>query len=143
MRVRAPVRDGQLVASRDHVDPIAAVHDGTAQLPATLAGRSGVVPTFTVHARMTALPGRRDELADRGRDAARACGSGLLGYGISGDRGDPTTLLVTATWTDKATHDRVTTSEPVRAASTKLQPLLAAPPDGCYGDIIHQGRGAH
>lgn len=94
---------------------------------------------FSVFGRMTALPGRRDELIMVLLDGFRAGGgeSGLLAYGINTALDDADTIWLTQLWIDKDTHDATTRSEPVAAASRRLAALLAQPPDGLYGHVVH------
>jgi quinol monooxygenase YgiN len=94
---------------------------------------------FSVWGRMTALPGRRDELISvlrDGFDAARD-GRGLLMYSINTDLGDPDTIWLTQLWIDQEAHDATTGSEPVATATRQLPPLLAQQPEGCYGHVVH------
>ena len=79
---------------------------------------------FSVYGRMTALPGRRDELIAVVVDGLRAGGddSGLLTYSINTAFDDPDTLWLTQLWIDKEAHDATTRSEPAatppRSAAT-------------------------
>lgn len=94
---------------------------------------------FSVYGRMTALPGRRDELIAVLRDGLRASGddSGLLSYSINLTWDDPDTIWLTQLWIDKSHHDATTKSEPVATASRKVPALLAQQPDGAYGHVVH------
>ena len=94
---------------------------------------------FSVYGRMTALPGRREELVDRLLDGFRAAGtdSGLLAFSINTAPDDPDTVWLTQLWKDRAAHDAVTRSEPVAAATRRVLPLLAQPPEGSYGHALH------
>ncbi|MGV9664696.1 putative quinol monooxygenase [Nocardia niigatensis] len=94
---------------------------------------------FSVFGRMTAHPGRRDELIDVLLSGFRAGGpdSGLLTYSINTAPDDPDTIWLTQLWIDKAAHDATTRSEPVAAISSRLPPLLAGQPEGCYGHAVH------
>ena len=96
---------------------------------------------FSVYGRMTALPGRRDELIAVLLDGFRAGGenSGLLAYTINKAFDDPDAIWLTQLWIDKEAHDATTRSEPVAAVSRQLPPLLARQPEGCYGDAVHVG----
>ena len=97
---------------------------------------------FSVYGRMTALPGRRDELITVLLDGLRAGGenSGLLNYSINAAFDEPDTIWLTQLWIDKETHDAVTRSEPVAAATRRLAPLLARQPEGAYGHAVHVHR---
>lgn len=100
---------------------------------------------FSVYGRMTALPGRRDELIDVLLDGFRVSGEagGLLGYSISTALDDADTLWLTQLWSDKATHDAVTRSEPVATVTRRMVPLLTGQPEGSYGHAVHvHGRAA-
>ncbi|MFI2207155.1 putative quinol monooxygenase [Streptomyces sp. NPDC020192] len=94
---------------------------------------------FSVYGRMTALPGRRDELITLLLDGFRAGGedSGLLAYSINTAFDDPDTIWLTQLWIDKETHDAVTRSDPVTAATRRVFPLLAQQPEGFYGHAVH------
>jgi quinol monooxygenase YgiN len=95
---------------------------------------------FSVFGRMTALPGRRDELIDVLLDGFRAGDdSGLLAYSINATFDDPDTVWLTQLWIDKEAHDATTRSDPVAAATRRLPPLLARQPEGCYGHAVHTG----
>ncbi|MFE3002305.1 putative quinol monooxygenase [Nocardia sp. NPDC059246] len=94
---------------------------------------------FSVYGRMTALPGRRDDLIALLQNGFRAGGptSGLLAYTINTAPDDPDTIWLTQLWIDKPAHDATTRSEPVAAITRQLPPLLARQPEGCYGNTIH------
>ncbi|WP_052398316.1 putative quinol monooxygenase [Streptomyces sp. NRRL F-5123] len=94
---------------------------------------------FSVYGRMTALPGRRDELVAVLVEGLRAGGEdcGLLSYSVNEALDDPDTLWLTQLWADKDAHDATTRSAPVAAVSARVPPLLAAPPEGCYGHAVH------
>jgi len=94
---------------------------------------------FSVYGRMTALPGRRDELIAALVDGLRACGddSGLLTYSISTALDDQDTIWLTQLWIDKEAHDATTRSEPVAAVTSRVPPLLAEQPEGFYGNAVH------
>ncbi|MFB8179572.1 putative quinol monooxygenase [Streptomyces sp. NPDC055966] len=94
---------------------------------------------FSVYGRMTALPGRRDELMTLLLDGFRAGGedSGLLAYSINTAFDEPDTVWLTQLWIDKEAHDAVTRSEPVAAVTRRVFPLLAQQPEGFYGHAVH------
>lgn len=94
---------------------------------------------FSVYGRMTALPGRRDELITVLLDGFRAGGddSGLITYSINTLFDDPDTIWLTQLWVDKEAHDATTRSEPVAAATRRVPPLLAQKPDGFYGSAVY------
>ncbi|TDV56540.1 quinol monooxygenase YgiN [Actinophytocola oryzae] len=93
---------------------------------------------FSVYGRMTALPGRRDDLVAALLDGFRAGdGGGLLAYSINTAFDDPDTIWLTQLWIDKEAHDATTRSEPVAAASRRVPSLLARQPEGFYGHAIH------
>ena len=100
---------------------------------------------FSVYGRMTALPGRRDELIAVLLDGFRAGGddSGLLTYSINEAFDDPDTLWLTQLWIDKDAHDATTRSESVAAVTRQVPALLARQPEGFYGHAVHvHGRNA-
>jgi quinol monooxygenase YgiN len=94
---------------------------------------------FSVYGRMTALPGKRDELIAVLLEGFRASGddTGLLTYTINTAFDDPNTIWLTQLWIDKEAHDATTRSEPVAAVSRRVPPLLAQQPDGGYGEAVH------
>jgi len=96
---------------------------------------------FSVYGRMTALPGRRDELIALLLGGFRAGGddSGLLAFSINTAFDDPDTIWLTQLWIDKEAHDATTRSEPVAAVSRQVPPLLAQQPEGFYGHAVHAG----
>jgi quinol monooxygenase YgiN len=93
---------------------------------------------FGVCGRMTAQPGRRDEVVDLIREGVRAWGdaSGLIAYSVIATLEEPDTILLTEVWTDKAAHDTMTGSEPARTVTQKILALLAEPPTGSQGDVL-------
>jgi quinol monooxygenase YgiN len=94
---------------------------------------------FGVCGRMTAQPGRREEVADLIRESALAGGdaSGLIAYSVMATLEDPDTIWVTELWTDKAAHDTTTPSEPVRTVTQQIVALLTEAPTGSYGHVLH------
>jgi quinol monooxygenase YgiN len=93
---------------------------------------------FGVCGRMTAQPGRRDEVVDLIREGVRAWGdaSGLIAYSVIATLEEPDTIVLTEVWTDKAAHDTMTGSEPARTVTQKILALLAEPPTGSQGDVL-------
>jgi quinol monooxygenase YgiN len=94
---------------------------------------------FSVYGRMTVQPGKRDAVLDLLRESVRAGGdaSGLIAYSVNATLDEPDTIWVTELWTDKTAHDAMTHSEPVRKVTQQLIALLAAPPAGTYGYVLH------
>jgi quinol monooxygenase YgiN len=94
---------------------------------------------FGVCGRMTAQPGRRDEVVDLIRQSVCAGGdaSGLIAYSVIATLEEPDTIWVTELWTDKAAHDTMTHSEPVRTVTQQIVALLTEPPAGSYGHVLH------
>jgi quinol monooxygenase YgiN len=108
-------------------------------------GRVSQGNRFSVYGRMTALPGRREELIAVLLDGFRASGDdgGLLTYSINAAIDDPDMIWLTQLWIDKEAHDSTTRSEPVAAVTRRVPPLLARQPEGCYGHAIYvHGRSA-
>ncbi len=93
---------------------------------------------FSVYGRMTALPGRRDELITLLVDGFRAGGddSGLVAYTINTAFDDQDSIWLTQLWIDKEAHDLTTRSEPVAALSRRVPALLAGQPQGFYGHAV-------
>ena len=94
---------------------------------------------FSVYGRMTALPGRRDELIALLHEGFRAGGDdgGLLTYSINTAPEDPDTIWLTQLWTDREAHDATTRSEAVATVTQRLPPLLAKRPEGSYGHAVY------
>ncbi|MFF4182405.1 putative quinol monooxygenase [Streptomyces sp. NPDC001691] len=94
---------------------------------------------FSVYGRMTALPGRRDDLIALLLDGFRAAGEngGLLAYTVNAALDDPDTVWLTQLWADKEAHDTTTRSEAVVGVTRQVPPLLAQQPEGCYGHVVH------
>ena len=94
---------------------------------------------FSVHGRMTAVSGRRDELISLLMDGFRAGGddSGLVAYTINTAFDDQDSIWLTQLWIDKEAHDVTTRSEPVAALTRRIPPLLAGQPQGFYGHAVH------
>ena len=94
---------------------------------------------FSVYGRMTAQPGRRDEVIALLHEGLRAGGedSGLLFYSINTAFEDPDMVWLTQLWIDKEAHDRTTRSDPVAGVSRHLPSLLAGRPEGFYGESVH------
>jgi quinol monooxygenase YgiN len=99
---------------------------------------------FSVYGRMTAQPGRRDEVVDLIRESVRAGGeaTGLIAYSVNATLEEPDTIWVTELWTDRAAHDSTTHSEPVRTVTQQMLALLTETPAGTYGHVLHaEGHG--
>jgi quinol monooxygenase YgiN len=73
---------------------------------------------------MSAVPGRRDELASillEGTDAMPGCRS----YVVAMDPGDPEALWITEVWDSRESHQASLTLPGVQAAIAKARPLIA------------------
>ncbi|SEG88458.1 Quinol monooxygenase YgiN [Actinacidiphila yanglinensis] len=94
---------------------------------------------FSVYGRMTALPGRGEELVAVLLEGFRVCvaGGGLLGYTVNTAMDEPDTVWLTQLWSGKDAHDATTRSEPVVAVTSRVPALLAGQPEGCYGNAVH------
>lgn len=94
---------------------------------------------FSVYGRMTALPGRRQELIAVLLAGLRAGGAdcGLIDYSINAAFNDPDSVWLTQLWTHKEAHDATVRSEAVAAVSRRVPPLLARQPEGFYGHAVH------
>jgi quinol monooxygenase YgiN len=104
-----------------------------------MAGTGG----FSVHGRITALPGQREALVERFRDVLGTGIPGLEWCSISTVLGDPDAICMTQIWTDRAAHDAGTRSGIVASAVERAMSLVAQPLDGCYGEVAYlrdQGR---
>jgi quinol monooxygenase YgiN len=93
---------------------------------------------FGVCGRLTALPGRREEVAGLIGEGARAWGeaSGLVAYSVIVALEEPDTIVLTEAWTGKAAHDTWIGSEPGRMVAQQITALLAAPPAVWSGDLL-------
>ena len=94
---------------------------------------------FSVYGRMTALPGRCDELIALLHEGFRAGGddSGLLTYSINTAPEEPDTIWLTQLWTDREAHDATTRSEAVANVTQRFRALLAKQPEGSYGYAVY------
>lgn len=94
---------------------------------------------FSVYGRLTAQPGRRDEMIALLHEGFRAGGddSGLLTYTINTLADEPDTLWMTQLWVDKEAHDATTRSASVAAVSQRLPAMLAKQPEGSYGHAVY------
>lgn len=82
--------------------------------------------------KMTALPGRRDELLELLRQGAALMGEAPIGcllYLISTAADDQDALWVTEVWTSKAAHDASLSIEGVREIIGQAVPLIAGMSD--------------
>jgi quinol monooxygenase YgiN len=93
---------------------------------------------FGVCGRLTAQPGRREEVIGLIGQSARACGDerGLIAYSVIAALEEPDTILLTEAWTGKAAHDTWIGSEPGRMVAQKIAALLAEPPAAWSGDLL-------
>jgi quinol monooxygenase YgiN len=92
---------------------------------------------FSVYGRMTAQPGRRDELIRRFREVVQASIPGLESCSINAVLDDPDTIWVTQIWTDQAAHDAGTRSASVVTATERVMALVAGPMEGSYGQVAY------
>lgn len=74
--------------------------------------------------KMTAIAGKRDELARAMLDGTQAM-PGCLSYIIAHDPGDPDSLWITEVWKNKESHGASLTLPEVKAAIAKGRPLIA------------------
>jgi quinol monooxygenase YgiN len=93
---------------------------------------------FAVYGKMTAKPGLRDELIELLRATIDKLGDppGLLSYTINTPIGDQDTLWITEAWTSREAHDTATKTQANKAETARIMTLLAAPPDGVYGETV-------
>lgn len=96
---------------------------------------------FAVFGRMTAKPGQRDALLAAMREAVTALDNpaGLLDYTLNAALDDPDTLWITQRWSSKAAHDTATKTEANKARTRAFADLLAATPEGSYGEVVEHG----
>ena len=81
-------------------------------------------------AKMTAAPGKRDELIAILLDSVASM-PGCLSYIVAKDTSDPNAIWITEAWDSKASHDASLSLPEVRAAITKGKPLIAG-----FGDSV-------
>jgi quinol monooxygenase YgiN len=74
--------------------------------------------------KMTALPGKRDDLARAMLEGTTAM-PGCLSYIIAHDPSDPDALWITEVWVDKEHHAASLTLPAVKAAIATGRPLIA------------------
>ena len=74
--------------------------------------------------KMTAAPGRRDELAAILLEGLQAM-PGLRSYIVANDPADPDALWVTEVWQDKESHANSLSLPSVQAAIARGRPLIA------------------
>lgn len=97
--------------------------------------------------KMTAVPGRRDELAAILLEGVSTM-PGCLSYVVAADPASPDTLWITEVWDNAASHEASLRLPAVRAAIAKGRPLIAAfgdstvtAPIGGHG-LVTTGAGA-
>ena len=79
--------------------------------------------------KMTAVPGKRDELIEI-LLASVASMPGCLSYIIAKDQGDANAIWITEAWDSKASHDASLSLPQVQSAIAKARPLIAGFSDG-------------
>ena len=93
---------------------------------------------FGVYGRLTAQPGRRDELVAKLEEAMRACrGRGLEFGTVNKVLDEPDRVWITQLWTHRDAHDTVTKSETLVSITASMMPLVAGTPEGCYGEAAY------
>ena len=80
--------------------------------------------------KMTAIPGRRDELVAILLDSVLAL-PGCLSYIVARDDADENAIWITEAWQSKARHDESLSLPAVRNAIAKGRPLIAS-----FGDPV-------
>jgi quinol monooxygenase YgiN len=91
---------------------------------------------FGVCGKLTAQPGRRDEVIDLIVEGARAWGDaiGLIACTVIATLEEPDTILLNEAWTGNAAHDTWIGSEHGQMVAQKIVALLAEPPAVWSGD---------
>ena len=97
----------------------AALGDAAPTLAAAASGRPG----YQVISQITALPGKRDQLAAILEHGSRGL-AGCIAYVIAADPDDPEALWITELWTDRASHERSLRTEQVASAVARGRPLM-------------------
>jgi quinol monooxygenase YgiN len=86
--------------------------------------RRNEAPMYGLIGKMTAQPGKRDELIAILVEGVSGM-PGCLSYIVAHDPNDPDKIWVTEAWTDKAAHAASLSLPSVRAAIAKGRPLIA------------------
>ena len=86
---------------------------------------------YGLHNRLTAVPGKRDELASILLEASRlvAKSKGCQIYVVSRDPSDPDSVCITEVWDSREDHDDSLRNDLVRQLIGKAMPLLAGMPE--------------
>ena len=92
---------------------------------------------FSVHGRITALPGQREALLQRFRDVLAIGIPGLEWCSISTVLDDPDAIWMTQIWTNRTAHDTGTRSGIVRSGTERAMSLVAGPVEGSYGQVAY------
>ena len=80
--------------------------------------------------KVSAVPGRRDELAAILLDGTQAM-PGCLSYVVAGDPADPDALWITEVWDSAESHEASLALPAVQAAIARGRPLIAG-----FGDRV-------
>jgi quinol monooxygenase YgiN len=102
---------------------------------------------FGVYAKLTAHPGRREELVAELVTAARAGRDlGALACSVNRVEGEPDSVWVSETWPDRSTHDAIAHGPALAEVSGRVRALLATLPVHAYGEVaalvVAEGRRA-
>lgn len=93
-----------------------------AATPATAASKEQTM--YGLIGKMTAQPGRRDELVQVLLDGVSGM-PGCLSYIVANDPADPNLIWITEAWESKAAHAASLSLPSVRAAIAKGRPMIA------------------
>ncbi|MPV36439.1 putative quinol monooxygenase [Georgenia subflava] len=93
--------------------------------------------TYGLFGKLTAQPGRRDELVEilTGAAAALEADPGCLHYVVA-TSAEPDDIWVWEAWTDKAAHDASLEPPEVREVITRAMPLIAGMSGSTEVDIV-------
>ena len=97
----------------------AALGDAALATPGHAAARPG----YQVLSQITAVPGKRDQLAKVMTEGSRGL-AGCIAYVIAADPDDPQSLWITELWADRASHERSLRTEQVATAIARGRPLM-------------------
>jgi quinol monooxygenase YgiN len=89
----------------------------------TIASAASGKPGYQVISQITALPGKRDQLAAIMEKGSRGL-AGCIAYVIAADQDDAEALWITELWTDRASHERSLRTEQVATAIARGRPLM-------------------
>ena len=98
---------------------------GAVALTPTLAGSQEASDMWGLIAKITLIPGKRDEMVEILRESA-ADMPGCLSYVVAKDASDENTIWVTEVWDSAASHDASLTLPAVKNAIPRAKSIVSA-----------------